>query len=168
MRYLSHCRFWWRGPAWWLANLLPFNFTTLPQKSSSVGAGRLDPRKSLQILGYVIGKSIKDKRHLLNNKRLGYIKQRFNLRMHVQIKGLNRTSPSNWEYAVISVISNEFKDGRCEAKEQRMQQKDRYISPKCSRNQFQFLLFPSRALCLPWSVPLHRKHLKPLCHPKDL
>ncbi len=104
MRYLSHCRFRWRGPAWWLANLLPLNFTTLPQKSSNVGAGRLDP--GLQILGYVIGKSIKD------NKRLGYIKQRFNLRMHVQIKGLNRTSPSNWAYTVISMISNEFKDVR--------------------------------------------------------
>lgn len=99
MSYLSHCQFWWRGLAWWwAANQLPFNFTTLPQQSSSVGVGRLDPRKSLQTLGYVIGKSIKD-----NNNIDMIILSTTNLSWACIYN--YRRSPTNWT----ALCNNEFK-----------------------------------------------------------
>lgn len=67
--------------------------------------------------------------------------------MHAQIKVLkNRTSPSNGAYAI---ISNEFKDGRCEAKEQRKQQRDRdTLAPNVPEINSNFCFFrPGPSAC---------------------
>lgn len=84
--HLSHCRFWWRGPAWWLANQLPFDVTTMPQQSCSVGVRWPDPRQSLRSLDYVIGKSMKD-----NKDKKTYIKCRRRHFKHRHLTDCNKT-----------------------------------------------------------------------------